>query len=78
MNGDFISKVKRSIVIAPDPMADIINTVGIIKAEQKVYIPQLDVMHYTREGSLIPDPELVSYSNIREVVVASPDPRRQD
>lgn len=79
MNGDFISKAK-SILIAPDSIARIINGVGIVKAEQKVNIPQLAALRYTRAGRLIPDPGSVSYSNLRAVVeaLASPETRRQD
>lgn len=67
--------VARTLTVTPTPFRRLINAIGIIKYDEKIYLPSVakDVMD--NDKRLVPLPESIVISNLRKVVVALADPQ---
>lgn len=72
-SADF-ERVCRSIIFLPRPVATLVNSIGIVKNTNTVYLPVFARDHYDSKGRFIPTPEGVRFSNLRKVVISLADP----
>jgi hypothetical protein len=47
-------KVSQTVTIAPEPTRRIINAIGIIKHNEKIYLPVVAAERFDERGGLIP------------------------
>lgn len=66
---DFISTMK-TFVCVPDQIYSIINAIGKVKTNDRVYVPQFGRCNHTRNERFIPQSEQITYSNLRRTVLA--------
>ncbi|KAG5883703.1 hypothetical protein JTB14_007422 [Gonioctena quinquepunctata] len=66
-NADLISTVK-CLVRMPDQISLVINALGWVKTNGKLYVPKVGKNNYTSEQQFIPQSEQVTYDNLRRVV----------
>lgn len=60
----------RTVTVAPTPLVKLINAIGIIKKDGAIYLPAVHDTVRSREEEVIPLPENILYSNLRETVLA--------
>lgn len=72
VNADLLH-VAQTVVVAPEPMKRLINTVAIVNYDEGVYIPT--IAHETTDDRVrfIPRAESILYSNLRRTVQALTD-----
>lgn len=73
-NEDFVVSAK-GVVVLPDQLTSIVNSVGRIKISEKLYIPKIGRDNTDRRGIFIPQSEQVTFSNLRRVVQSLADER---
>jgi hypothetical protein len=70
-----VLSVAQTVTVAPEPIRRIINAIGIIKHEEKVYIPAVSTDRYDNRERFVPRPEALMLSNLRTVVVSLSNPQ---
>lgn len=65
-----LQHLAKTVTVAPTPLVKIINAVGIVKKDGAVYLPAVHDTVRNREEEVVPRPENILYSNLRETVVA--------
>lgn len=73
-NEDLIMTAK-GILNLPDQLTSVINAIGKVKISERLYIPKMGKYHYTRNHAFLPQPEQVTFNNLRNTVVALNDAR---
>ncbi|KOB64527.1 Uncharacterized protein OBRU01_24127 [Operophtera brumata] len=66
-------RAAQSITIVPEPIRKIINAIGYVKYEEKLYVPAVANRPVDRQGNPVPRPESVLLSTLRATVVALAD-----
>ncbi|CAG4981352.1 unnamed protein product [Colias eurytheme] len=61
-------RVAQSVTIVPEPIRKIINAIGYVKYEDKIYVPAVAVDPVDRNGQPTPRPENVILSTLRRTV----------
>lgn len=61
-------RVAQSVTIVPEPIRKIINAIGYVKYEEKVYVPAIAADPVDRHGQITPRPESVILSTLRRTV----------
>ncbi|CAB3232676.1 unnamed protein product [Arctia plantaginis] len=74
VNSDML-RVAQSITIVPEPIRKIINAVGHLKYEDKIYVPAIAADPVDRHGQIVPRPESVVLSTLRRTVEYLSDPQ---
>ncbi|CAB3259280.1 unnamed protein product [Arctia plantaginis] len=72
LNAEFL-KIIKTFTFVPTPIKKLIDAIGILKFEEKIYIPVVAATPEV-EGHPRPRPESTVYSNLRATVVALSDP----
>ncbi|CAH0404107.1 unnamed protein product [Chilo suppressalis] len=67
-------RVAQSVAIVPEPIKRIIDAVGHLTYEDKMYTPAVAAEVYDRRRQYVPRPEAILLSNLRNTVVALADP----
>nr|QYW05750.1 MAG: coat protein [Partitiviridae sp.] len=66
-SADF-ERVCRSVIFLPKPLTTIVNSVGIVKNRNSIYIPVFNRDYNDSSDRFVPTPEGVRFSNLRKVV----------
>lgn len=74
INNDFVIAAK-ALVAMPMQMASVINSIGMLKVNEKVYVPKFGKKNYTNAGVFVPQSEQVTFSTLRQTVVGLADRR---
>ncbi|CAB3221954.1 unnamed protein product [Arctia plantaginis] len=61
-------RAAQSVTIVPEPIRRIINAVGYVKYEDKIYVPAVASDPIDRHGVIIPRPENILLSTLRRTV----------
>ncbi|AVK59491.1 coat protein [Wuhan fly virus 6] len=72
-SADF-ERVCRSVVFLPKPITTMVNSIGIVKNGNSIYIPTFCKDLADSEDRFVPTPEGVRFSNLRQVVTTLADP----
>ncbi|XP_026474001.1 uncharacterized protein LOC113377792 [Ctenocephalides felis] len=75
LNAEFLRTIIRSFSFVPTPIKRIIDAIGILKHEDKIYLPVMAASPTTEQGVIRPRPESTCFSNLRDTVVALSDPQ---
>lgn len=67
-------RAAQAVTIVPEPIRRIINAVGYLKFEDKLYVPAVSSKPVDRQGNPMPRPETVLLSTLRASVVTLADP----
>lgn len=60
----------KGVVVLPDQLSSAMNAVGKVKVGDKLYVPKFGRDQEDREDRFIPQSQQVTYSNLRNTVVA--------
>lgn len=74
LNAEFL-RIIKTFSFVPTPIKKIIDAIGILKHEDKVYLPVMAASPTDANGVIRPRPESTCFSNLRETVVALSNPQ---
>lgn len=60
----------KGILNLPDQLTSVINAVGKIRISERLYIPKMGRYHHTRNHAFLPQPEQVTFNNLRDTVTS--------